>query len=119
MKPFAQGIPAKRKIVLIFLLAIFLPALVVGFLSLNAFSKRREAVQRLLESNLWISAESALRSVEAALLEQEKEALKAEKFARLTGSPSPDRFHDQKGAGIAALAAAKEMRCPFRGAGPE
>jgi len=105
MKLFAHGTPAKRKIVLIFLLAIFLPALVVGFLSLNAFSKRQEAVQRLLESNLWISAESALRSVEAALLEQEKEALKAEKFARLTGPPSPDPSHAQKGAGRAALPA--------------
>jgi signal transduction histidine kinase len=95
MKHFAQGIVARKKIVLIFLLAILLPALVVGYLSLSAFSKRREAVRKLLESNLWISGESALRAVETALLEREKDALRAENFARLSGpdrsGPAPDR----------------------------
>jgi hypothetical protein len=63
MKIFAQGILARRKIVLVFLLAILLPSLIVGYLSLSAFSKRREGLKRLLESNLWISGESALRSI--------------------------------------------------------
>jgi uncharacterized membrane protein YvbJ len=48
-----------RKIILIFLLAIFLPLIIVGYLSLRTFSKRREVVKNLLESNLWISGESA------------------------------------------------------------
>jgi signal transduction histidine kinase len=89
MKFFAQGLLARRKIVLIFILAILLPALVVGYLSLSAFSKRREAVRRLLESNLLVSGESTLQAVEAALLEREKDALQAGNFARLGGPKSP------------------------------
>jgi signal transduction histidine kinase/tetratricopeptide (TPR) repeat protein len=88
MNRFAEGLLARRKIVLIFLLAILLPALVVGYMSLGAFAKRREAVRRLLESNLSISGESTLRAVEAALLEHEKEALQTKNFARLSGPES-------------------------------
>jgi tetratricopeptide (TPR) repeat protein len=83
MKIFNQGILARRKIVLIFLLAILLPSLIVGYLSFSTFSKRREAVRRLLESNLWISGETALKSIEEALLEHEKQALKPENFLLL------------------------------------
>jgi signal transduction histidine kinase len=85
MKIFTKGILAKRKIAFIFLLAILLPSLIVGYLSLSTFAKRRESVRRLLESNIWISGESALKSIEGELLEHEKEALKPENFARLTG----------------------------------
>lgn len=92
MKIVTQGILAKKKIVLIFLLAILLPSLIVGYLSLSAFSKRREGVKRLLESNLWITGEAVLRSVETALLEYEKEALRPENFARFTGLEGPDQF---------------------------
>jgi len=88
MKLLAQGLLARRKIVLIFIVAILLPALVVGYLSLSAFSKRREAVRRLLESNLLVSGESSLQAVEAALLEREREALQAGNFARLSGPES-------------------------------
>jgi signal transduction histidine kinase len=83
MKKLAQGLRAQRKTVLIFVSAILLPALVVGYMSLNAFSKRREAVQRLLESNLWISGETSLRAVEEALLERERRALRPENFSGL------------------------------------
>jgi hypothetical protein len=55
MKIFTKGILARRKIVFIFLLAILLPSLVVGYLSFSTFAERRESVRRLLESNLWIS----------------------------------------------------------------
>lgn len=83
MKIFIQGIFARKKIILIFLLAILLPSLIVGYLSLSTFAKRREAVQKILESNLWISGEAALKSLEAKLLEYEKQALKAENFISL------------------------------------
>jgi len=83
MKIFKHKIFAHRKIIFIFLLAIFLPSLIVGYLSLSTFSKRREAVKKILESNLWISGESALKSIEGALLEHEKNALKSENFIRL------------------------------------
>ena len=74
---------ARRKIVFIFLLAILLPSLIIGYLSFSTFAQRRESVRRLLESNLWISGESALKSIEATLLEHEKKALKPENFTRL------------------------------------
>ena len=84
MRIFSQGIFARRKIVFIFLLAILLPSLIIGYLSFSTFAQRRESVRRLLESNLWISGESALKSIESALLEHEKKALKPENFTRLT-----------------------------------
>lgn len=83
MNIFTQGILARRKIVIIFLLAILLPSLIVGYLSFSTFSQRREAVRRLLESNLWISGESSLKSIEGTLLEHEKQALKPENFLQL------------------------------------
>ncbi|GEM_PF-464413 len=105
MKLFAEGILARKKIVLIFFLAILLPALVVGYMSLGAFAKRREAVKRILESNLWISGESALRSVEAALIEREKEALQIENFiglSRRKSSGLPGTQPDEGSAGYSA-----------------
>ena len=83
MKIFKHKIFAHRKIIFIFLLAIFLPSLIVGYLSLSTFSKRRETVKKLLESNLWISGETTLKAIEGALLEHEKNALKSENFIRL------------------------------------
>jgi signal transduction histidine kinase len=91
MKIFTQRILTHRKIILIFLLAIFLPLLIVGYLSFSTFSKRREAVKKLLESNLWISGEVALKSVEGALLEHEKNALKSENFISLIQSKKADQ----------------------------
>lgn len=84
MKIFTQGFLARRKIVFIFVLAILLPSLIVGYLSFRAFSNRLEAVRRVLESNLWISGEAALNSVEGALLEHERDAIRSENFTRLT-----------------------------------
>ena len=80
---FTSRILANRKIVAIFLLAIVLPSLIVGYLSFSTFSKRREAVKKLLVSNLWISGEAALKAIEEALLDHEKKALKSENFIRL------------------------------------
>ena len=83
MKLLTHRILADRKIISLFFLAIFLPTLIVGYLSLSTLSKRREAVKKILESNLWISGEAALKSIEGALLDQEIKALKAENFIRL------------------------------------
>ncbi|MFC2156606.1 hypothetical protein ACFLT9_02085, partial [Acidobacteriota bacterium] len=55
-KSFFPRIIVKRKTIVIFLLAIFLPTLIVGYLSFNTFAKRRESVSRLLESSLWTSS---------------------------------------------------------------
>jgi signal transduction histidine kinase len=112
MKLIAQGLLARRKIVLVFIVAILLPALVVGYLSLSAFSKRREAVRRLLESNLLISGESTLRGVEAALLEREREALQAGNFATLSG-PESAGFRDKLLPGGDATEPARFPGTPF------
>ncbi len=80
MKLFAHRLFTHRRVIIIFLLAIFLPSLVAAYLSLSTFPKRREAVRKLLESNLWISGESALNSVEGTLAEYEQKALKPDNY---------------------------------------
>ena len=86
MKLLNNEIVAPRKIIVIFLLAIFLPLLLVGYLSFSTFSQRRETVKKLLESNLWISGEAALKSIEEELLDHERKALESENFTRLIHS---------------------------------
>jgi len=83
MKLFTHSIFTHRRIIFIFLVAILLPSLVAAYLSLSTFPKRREAVRKLLESNLYISGEAALNAVERALLEIEQKVLKSENFTRL------------------------------------
>jgi signal transduction histidine kinase len=92
MKIFTHRIFTHKKIIFIFLLAIFIPSLIAAYLSLSTFPKRREVVKNLLESNLWISGEGALRSVEGALLEYEQKALKPENFTSLIRSEKTDRI---------------------------
>jgi signal transduction histidine kinase len=94
MKLFTYRFLTHRRIILIFLLAIFIPSLIAAYLSLSTLPKRREAVKKLLESNLWISGEAALNSVERILLEYEQNALKSEKFIPLIQSKkfNQDRF---------------------------
>jgi len=86
MKLFTHSIFTHRRIIFIFLVAILLPSLVAAYLSLSTFPKRREAVKKLLESNLWISGEAALNSVERVLLEHEQKVLKSENYIRLSQS---------------------------------
>jgi len=93
VKIFTDRIFTRRKIIYIFLLAIFLPLLIICYLSLSTFSKRREAIKKLLESNLWISGEAALKSVEGALLEQEQKSfLDTKTTISLQASPDFYRF---------------------------
>jgi signal transduction histidine kinase/tetratricopeptide (TPR) repeat protein len=103
MKIFTQGIFARRKIVLLFLLAILLPSLVVGYLSFRTFSEKQKAVQNFLESNLWISGESALKAIEDELLDLEKASLKKENFVRWIQFETPIESLSE------VLAASEEM----------
>src|SRR5512139_390585 len=89
MKLLTQGLLARRRIVLVFLLAILVPALVVGSLSLRALTERRKAVRSLLESHLSVAGDSAVRAVEAALLQQERNVLLTENFSRLYSAGNP------------------------------
>lgn len=94
MRIISKAIFVKRKIVFVFLLAFLLPTLIVGYLSFNAFFKRREAVRNLLELNFLASGESALRSIEEALLEHEKNALKPDNFSTLIDKQEKGRTLD-------------------------
>ncbi len=91
MRIIRKAIFVKRKIVFVFLLAILLPTLIVGYLSFNTFFKRREAVRNLLESNFLTSGESALYSIEDALHEYEKKALKPDNFLSLNHNQENER----------------------------
>jgi signal transduction histidine kinase len=84
MNIFAQEIWARRKIIIIFLFGILVPTIIVGFLSWNAFSKRREALKKIFESQLWMSGETAITSIESALLQYEDSILSPENFAPLS-----------------------------------
>ncbi len=86
MKLFTHSIFTHRRIIFIFLLAILLPSLIAAYLSISTFPKRREAIKKILESNLWISGEATLNSVEGALLELEQKALRSDNFLRLIES---------------------------------
>ncbi len=90
MKKFNHRFFTKRKTVVIFLFAIFLPTLVVGFLSFGTFTQRREAVKKLLESNRWIAGETAVNSLENGLLDYENQNLKSENFVRFIQSSKSD-----------------------------
>jgi signal transduction histidine kinase len=71
---------SKRKLVLVFLLAILLPALIAGYLSFHFLSQRRQVLRNLLDANFQASAASALRSVEEILHRHERDILKPENF---------------------------------------
>jgi signal transduction histidine kinase len=84
MNIFVQEIWARRKIIIIFLLGILVPTIIVGFLSWNVYSKRREAFRKIFESQLWMSGETAIKSIESALQEYEDSILSPENFAPLS-----------------------------------
>jgi len=90
MKIFILKILSHRKTIIIFFFAIFIPSLIVCYVSLNTFSKRREAVKRVLESNFWISADASLKSIEGTLIEEETKALNSERFIRIMQSKKWD-----------------------------
>jgi len=83
MRNYHQIFLAHRKTFLIFTLAFLLPAILIVFLGFNTFSKRREAVEKLLDSNIRISAETVLQDLQAVLLEHEQELLNQENFRQI------------------------------------
>jgi signal transduction histidine kinase len=93
MKISTHRLLTHKKIIIIFLFAIFLPLLIAVYLSLSTFPKRREAVKKLLESNLWISGDAALRSIEGSLGEYEQRILRSENFIHLLQSKKTDQVN--------------------------
>ncbi|MHA2290277.1 MAG: tetratricopeptide repeat protein, partial [Promethearchaeota archaeon] len=80
MKLFSMDILARKKIILIFVIAILIPLLVLSYMGYNTFTERQESTKKLLESNLWISGQAALSLFEEQLLELEKQILTSENF---------------------------------------
>jgi len=95
MRTIAGNKTTRRKVRISFVLGILGPSLVVGFLSWSAVAKRREALKRIVESQLWVSGERAVDSIEAFFLEHESAVLSADRFLPLAGAgegpagPSP------------------------------
>jgi signal transduction histidine kinase len=94
MKNFAREIWARRKFSFLFLVGILIPSLIVSYLSWSAFSTRREAFRKALESQLWISGETAVKSIESALQNYENRVLAPANFAPLT---SPEEQREELG----------------------
>lgn len=122
MKIFTHSIFTYRRTIFIFLLAIFIPSLIAAYLSLSTLPKRREAVKNLLESNLWISGEAALNSIEGALLELEQQALRSDNFLHLVESQRvnqskffPSGFSEDSAGGLFLLDADFELVFPETG----
>ena len=86
MKIFAGEKSRQRKIAAIFILGILCPCVFLGYLSWCAFAKRREALSRIVESQLWVSAERAIDSIETSLKKYEDAILTAERFLLLSNA---------------------------------
>jgi signal transduction histidine kinase/tetratricopeptide (TPR) repeat protein len=89
MKNFLREIWARPKFSLLFLVGILIPSLIVSYLSWSAFSTRREAFQRAIESQLWISGETAVKSIENALQDYEDRILAPGNFQAYASSGEP------------------------------
>ena len=68
MKKIGHNIFTHKKIITIFIIAIFFPSLILIYLSYNTFSQRRETTKNILESNLWISGDAALNALENTIM---------------------------------------------------
>ncbi len=84
MKPLLKSIRAQKKIILIFLFAILFPLVTVVYLSIDTFFDRQQSTKRLLESNLWISSESALNQIENELVRLEDDILNSQFFKQFS-----------------------------------
>ena len=84
MKKIPGEKTARRKLQIVFVLGILCPSLVAGYLSMSAVAKRREALKRIIESQLWISGERAVHSIETSLQDHENGILSADRFLHLS-----------------------------------
>jgi signal transduction histidine kinase len=83
MKNIGKYFLTHKKIIIIFISAIFIPSVILIYLSYNTFIQRRETVKNILESNLWISGNTALNALENEITKVEKEVLNTDNFIPL------------------------------------
>ena len=84
MKKIAQKLFTHKKIITIFIIAIFIPSVILIYLSYITFIQRRETVRNILESNLWISGNAALGALENEITQIEKKVLIADTIVSIT-----------------------------------
>jgi signal transduction histidine kinase len=83
MKNIGKYFLTHKKIIIIFIAAIFIPSVILIYLSYNTFIQRRETVKNILESNLWISGNTALDAMENEITQAEKKVLNRDNFIPL------------------------------------
>jgi len=83
MKKIGKYFLTHKKIIIIFISAIFIPSVILIYLSYNTFIQRRETVKNILESNLWISGNNALDALENEITRVEKKVLNRNNFIPL------------------------------------
>lgn len=88
---------AKKKLIIIFILAILIPSLFVGYLSISTVIKRREVIKGLLETNLRLAGENAIQAIEDILFQNEKEILTADNYSSLYPLQKKDLISSEKG----------------------
>jgi len=91
---------AHKKVILTFLFAIFIPSIIVGYLSFNVFYKHRQSVERLLNSTLWSSGENALETVENTLIKYEERILEPYNFRYLIQDETVETINKNWGASL-------------------
>ena len=92
MRFFLAFLRRKRGIVL-FVVAFMLPLFFVIAVSIDTITKRKKATYSLLESNLWLSARSALNQMESRFMDIEKEWMDTEYFDSLLADKSINQTH--------------------------
>ena len=83
MKLISKKILFKRKTLLIFFIALVLPLIIVAYLGFDMLSERHRSTKSILESNLWITGESALNQLEDELQDIEAKILQIEHFQQV------------------------------------
>jgi len=83
MKNIGKYVFTHKKIIIIFISAIFIPSVILIYLSYNTFIQRRETIKNILESNLWISGNNALDALENEITKAEKKVLNSDNFIPL------------------------------------
>lgn len=83
MKLISKGIFTKKKTLIIFFFSLVLPLIVIAYLGFDTFSARQKSTKKLLESNLWITGESALNQLEDKLIRIEKNILSVQYFQQI------------------------------------
>lgn len=96
MKLISKGIFAKKKTFIIFFFSLVLPLIVIAYLGFDTFSERQKSTKKLLESNLWITGESALNKLEDKLIRIEENILSIQYFQQIISDTLSAREQDNK-----------------------